>query len=56
MVSTGMKVEQLRVDLWRLVLKPPYDKEIPVTVVSAANEEQAKEYFGKIVKIMGGTD
>ena len=54
MVTTGMKVEQLKFDLWQLVLTPPHDKEIPVTVVTAANEEQAKEYFNKMIKIMGG--
>ena len=56
MVKTGMKVEQLRVDLWRLVSKPPHDKEIPTMVVTAANEDQAKEYFNKMVKIMGERD
>ena len=53
MVSTGMRVEQLKVDLWRLVLMPPHDNEIRTIVVTAANEDQAKEYFNKMVKIMG---
>lgn len=56
MANTGMKVEQLKFDLWQLVLMPPHDKEISVTVVTAANEEQAKEYFGRMIKIMGGTN
>ena len=53
MVNTGMKVEQLKFDLWRLVLIPPHDNEIRTIVVAAANEDQAKEYFNKMVKVMG---
>lgn len=56
MANTGMKVEQLKFDLWRLILVPPHDNEITVTVVSATSEEEAKEYFNKMVKIMGGTN
>ena len=56
MVDIGMKVEQLKFDLWQLVLTPPHDKEIRTIVVTAANEDQAKEYFNKMIKIMGGTN
>lgn len=56
MANTGMRVEQLKFDLWQLVLKPPHDNEIPTMVVTAANEDQAKEYFNKMIKIMGGTN
>ena len=53
MANTGVRVEQLKFDLWRLVLKPPHDNEIPTMVVCARTEEEAKEYFGKIVRVMG---
>lgn len=49
---TKLEVERLKFDLWRLVLVPPHDKKIPVTVVTAANEDQAKEYFNRMIKIM----
>lgn len=43
MANTGMRVEQLKFDLWRLVLVPPHDNEAP-TMKAALDYAKEKAY------------